>query len=90
MKSNLRNIVMSLAMLFAAAGQAVAGHATAEMSTNAVTARVAASIPKELMGTEAIPSNIAPARAICTFCTCKVCESLSAFLGCFQCTRTLQ
>ncbi|MEK6771775.1 MAG: hypothetical protein AABY62_09095 [Pseudomonadota bacterium] len=38
MKSNLRNIVMSLAMLFAAAGQAVAGHATAEMSTNAVTA----------------------------------------------------
>ena len=38
MKSNLRNIVLSLAVVFAAAGQAVAGQATAEMSTNVVTA----------------------------------------------------
>ncbi len=38
MKSNLRNIVMSLAVLFAAAGQAAADQATVEMSTNAVTA----------------------------------------------------
>ncbi len=38
MKSNLRNIVLSLAVLFAAAGQAVADHATADMSTNVVTA----------------------------------------------------
>lgn len=38
MKSKMRNIVVSLAVLFAAAGQAVAAQATAEMSTNVVTA----------------------------------------------------
>lgn len=37
MKSNLRNIVMSLAVLVAAAGQAVADQATVGMSTSVVT-----------------------------------------------------